>query len=250
MGTIGAQFLPEDFPVFIESVEAAEAAGYDHAWFVDSQMLWQDCLRLHDARARRDGAHPVGTAVANPLTRHVTVNASAAATLAGLHPGRVELGIGTGRQRGPHDRPEAGGDDGSSPPIGSEAPDADGRRRGRPRRNPGHVRWAAGRQPAPILMAATGRGTSGSPARSPTASCSYVGVDPDAVRWAIGHVHAGAAEAGRDPTDVEISLLAAMWVSDDLEEARAEMPLGGRRVANHLARRDEAQPRRTACPTS
>src|SRR5205085_5771187 len=38
----------------------------------------------------------VGVAVANPLTRHYTVSASAAATLAQLHPGRVILGLGRG----------------------------------------------------------------------------------------------------------------------------------------------------------
>ena len=38
----------------------------------------------------------VGTAVTNPYTRHVTTTASAFATLAELHPGRLELGIGRG----------------------------------------------------------------------------------------------------------------------------------------------------------
>src|SRR5205085_21366 len=38
----------------------------------------------------------LGVAVANPLTRHYTVTASAAATLAQLHPGRVLLGLGRG----------------------------------------------------------------------------------------------------------------------------------------------------------
>ena len=45
---LGANFLPEDFPVYLESLQAAEEAGYARAWLVDSQMLWEDvCERDH-----------------------------------------------------------------------------------------------------------------------------------------------------------------------------------------------------------
>ena len=44
MGTIGAQFLAQDFEECVASVQKAEEAGYSHAWFVDSQILWQDCF--------------------------------------------------------------------------------------------------------------------------------------------------------------------------------------------------------------
>ena len=47
----------------------------------------------------------------------------------------------------------------------------------------------------------------------------YVGVDETSVRWAIDHVRAGAEEAGRDPDTIKLSLLTAMWVSDDQDEA-------------------------------
>ena len=48
----------------------------------------------------------------------------------------------------------------------------------------------------------------------------YVGVHPTSVAWAIAHVRAGAQEAGRDPDAVEIALLTAMHVGDDLDAAR------------------------------
>ena len=44
MGSIGAQFLAEGFEECVMSVQKAEEAGYSHAWFVDSQLLWQDCF--------------------------------------------------------------------------------------------------------------------------------------------------------------------------------------------------------------
>src|SRR5436309_7395359 len=93
---IGVNFLPEDFPVFIESVKAAEEAGYARAYVVDSQLLWEDVwVYITHALAATERI-PIGVAVSNPVTRHYSVSASAAATLAKLHPGRVVLGLGRG----------------------------------------------------------------------------------------------------------------------------------------------------------
>ena len=96
MGTIGSQFLAEDFDECIASVRKAEEAGYSHAWFVDSQILWQDCFVYMTHALAQTERIVVGTAVTNPYTRHVTTIASTFATLAGLHPGRLACGIGRG----------------------------------------------------------------------------------------------------------------------------------------------------------
>ena len=78
------------------SVRKAEEAGYSHAWFVDSQILWQDCFVYMTHALAQTERIVVGTAVTNPYTRHVTTIASTFATLAGLHPGRLACGIGRG----------------------------------------------------------------------------------------------------------------------------------------------------------
>ena len=39
---LGAQFLVEDFEEYLTSVRCAEEAGYEFAWLIDSQLLWQD----------------------------------------------------------------------------------------------------------------------------------------------------------------------------------------------------------------
>ncbi len=96
MGTIGSQFLAQDFEECVASVRKAEAAGYSHAWFVDSQILWQDCFVYMTHVLAQTERIVVGTAVTNPYTRHVTTIASTFATLAGLHPGRLACGIGRG----------------------------------------------------------------------------------------------------------------------------------------------------------
>src|SRR5581483_10138816 len=62
----------------------------------DSQMLWEDVWDYMTRALLATERIQLGVAVANPLTRHYTVSASAAATLAQLHPGRVVLGLGRG----------------------------------------------------------------------------------------------------------------------------------------------------------
>ena len=93
---LGAHFLPEHFVTFIDSVTAAERAGYERAWLVDGQMLWQDLYVYMTHALAATEQIVVGSGVTNPLTRHPSVTASAHATLADLNPGRVVLGIGRG----------------------------------------------------------------------------------------------------------------------------------------------------------
>ena len=44
LGTIGSQFLGAGLRGVRRIGAKAEEAGYSHAWFVDSQILWQDCF--------------------------------------------------------------------------------------------------------------------------------------------------------------------------------------------------------------
>ena len=96
MGTIGSQYMCQDYAECMASVRKAEEAGYSHAWFIDSQILWQDCVVYMTSALAATDRIIVGTAVTNPYTRHVTTTASAFATLAELYPGRLALGIGRG----------------------------------------------------------------------------------------------------------------------------------------------------------
>lgn len=229
---LGAHFLPEDFPVFLESVKTAEQAGYARAWLVDSQMLWEDVWVYMTHGLAATERVQLGVAVSNPLTRHYTVSASAAATLARLHPGRVILGLG----RGDSAVRTLGLKQVATRKLAEIVPrvrdlvagrevDLDG--------TPVRIRWASGGR-VPLLMAATGPRNLRLAGRLADIAMLQVGVNPAAVRWAIEHVHAGAEEAGRDPDEVEIALFCGMWVSDDLREAREESRWAAACAANHL----------------
>jgi alkanesulfonate monooxygenase SsuD/methylene tetrahydromethanopterin reductase-like flavin-dependent oxidoreductase (luciferase family) len=50
----------------------------------------------------------------------------------------------------------------------------------------------------------------------------------------MSSVFAGAEEAGRDPSEIEISIVCAMWVSDDVDEARRHCRWAAASAANHI----------------
>jgi len=191
---ISAQFMPGDLPVFLEAVRKAEEAGYARAYLVEGQLLWRDIYVYMTHGLAATERIPFGTAVTNPRTRHYSVIASAHATLAELYPGRVVLGMGRG--------------DNAVRTLGLKQVSTKQLRETAPKlRMAGAV--------ADIVMV-------------------QVGVNPEAVRWAVDLVRQGAEEAGRDPDEVETTLYTAMWVSDDVAEARSMTRWAAACAANHI----------------
>ncbi|MEC7734306.1 MAG: LLM class flavin-dependent oxidoreductase [Chloroflexota bacterium] len=79
-----------------KDVQAAEKAGFTHAWFFDSQLIYSDVWATMALAAENTKKIKLGTLVATPSNRIVPVTAAAAATINKLAPGRVIVGIGTG----------------------------------------------------------------------------------------------------------------------------------------------------------
>jgi len=87
------------FPSWIEAwrdCEIAEAEGFTHAWFYDTQLLCSDVYATMALAAEHTRTMKLGTLVAIPSNRIAPVTASAIATINALAPGRVILGVGTG----------------------------------------------------------------------------------------------------------------------------------------------------------
>jgi 5,10-methylenetetrahydromethanopterin reductase len=76
--------------------ERAEALGFTHAWFYDTQMLSADCFVAMGAAAIKTARIRLGTGVLIPSNRIAAVTANAFATLNRLAPGRIDFGVGTG----------------------------------------------------------------------------------------------------------------------------------------------------------
>jgi 5,10-methylenetetrahydromethanopterin reductase len=87
------------FPSYVDAwrdAEIAEANGFTHAWFYDSQLLYSDVYATMALVAEHTKRLVLGTLVAIPSNRIAPVTASAVATINALAPGRVILGLGTG----------------------------------------------------------------------------------------------------------------------------------------------------------
>jgi len=80
----------------VELARSAETLGYDRFWIGDSHMIWREVYTLLGAVAATTRCLEVGPGVTHPQVRHLTVTASAMATLNELAPGRAILGIGVG----------------------------------------------------------------------------------------------------------------------------------------------------------
>ncbi len=77
-------------------VRQCEDAGFDGVGILDSQMLERDVFVSMALAAQATSRIRVASAVTNPVTRHISVLASAIKSVAELAPGRMEFWIGRG----------------------------------------------------------------------------------------------------------------------------------------------------------
>ena len=76
--------------------QRAEALGFTHAWFYDTQMLCADVFVSMALAAIKTSRIRLGTGVLVPTNRIAPAAANGLATLLKLAPGRIDFGVGTG----------------------------------------------------------------------------------------------------------------------------------------------------------
>ena len=223
---ISAQFMPGEINEFTTSLKAADRAGLRRAYLVDGQLIWPDVYIYMDRALCATERITLASGTTNPFTRHYTVTAGVHTTLATLHPGRVVLGIGRGDN--------AVRTMGEKPVKTSEmrkiVEDIRSLTAGKTVDHNGteiRLGWSDGVD-LPIMMPATGPRNCRVAGAIADIVMIQVGVNAEAARWAIESIHQGAEEAGRDPNEVEITMYCAMWISDDVDEARSQVRTGGR----------------------
>jgi 5,10-methylenetetrahydromethanopterin reductase len=86
----------QPLPVIVRQVQLAESLGYDTAWITDTHLVCRELWVTLTACAAATSRIRLGPGITVPHTRHVSVTASAIATLHELAAGRLVLGIGTG----------------------------------------------------------------------------------------------------------------------------------------------------------
>lgn len=88
--------IPDQKLAHAELARAAEAAGIRAINFPDSPLLYPEVYIACAASLMSTSTLEVHTGATNPVTRHPSVTAGTAVTLAGLAPNRVTIGMATG----------------------------------------------------------------------------------------------------------------------------------------------------------
>src|SRR5882672_2572145 len=83
-------------PDLMRLLRSVEAAGFDGAGILDSQMISRDTFVVLGQAATNTSRLTLFPAVTNPFTRDASVLAGAISTVDELAPGRVKFVIGTG----------------------------------------------------------------------------------------------------------------------------------------------------------
>jgi 5,10-methylenetetrahydromethanopterin reductase len=224
----------------------AESLGYDSVWIADSQLIWRELWVTTGAVAGATERVLIGTAVTNPITRDLTVTASAAYTLNELSGGRAALGIGVGDSsvrtlgRTPVKLAELERVIGQIRALNrGEAVDL----------GTGTARMlAAERQPEdiPIYVAASAPKILELAGRVADGVIVLVGVAESYVRAGLERIHAGARAAGRDPASIRTVLWTPAATVEDPEVTQAVKAHVARIIIRPLPMELEDEDRRVA----
>ena len=199
-------------------VRRCEEAGFDGVGLLDSQLLERDVFVSMALAVQATSSIRVASAVINPVTRHVSVLASAAKTVAELAPGRVEFWLGRGYS--------------SVQTIDVRPASVDQLRQSvltlksllageqvSFNRASSRMRHGGDNLP-PIYISATGPKAIEVAGEVADGALLMIGLHPKAVELARHHLAVGAQRAGRNPDDVKLILTATTIIQDDQQEAR------------------------------
>lgn len=222
-------------------ISRAERAGFDEAWVPDTQLLSRDVWITLALAAERTSRIAIGTNVTNPLTRHASVTASAAATVDELSAGRCLVGIGSGhssvRVMGWETARLAQMRDyiGLLRPLWKGA-------WVEPYGRSFRLKGATGR-PIPIYVAATGPKMLQLAGELADGVILMVGLARESLEYGLANIEIGARRAGRRLEDLDIAVGAFCHIGDWQIVKRLAQPYAANYAIRHrVALRDSGIP--------
>jgi len=218
----------------VERAKRAEELGFEAIFFADSHMNNVDPYQAMAMCAASTKKIRFGTAVTNMVYRDPTITANSFATLNEISEGRAIIGIGTG--------------DGPVYSLGRTATKLSDFERGlqmirdllhdrgisvpktKERASGGTVALKVGKRPVPIYISAEGPRTLRLAGRICDGVILGAGFDLDVLQWAEARIAAGAKEALRSLSEIDIMPAGMMCIDDNGERAR-------KRVRSRMANR-------------
>ena len=219
MVSLGIGFLPYHVNETIELAALADQLGFAGVWLADSQILAKELFSILGACALKTHNLLLGPSVTNPVTRDITIIASAMITIDELSGGRAVLGIGRGDSavfmagRTICPVPEFENSVRTLRQLLSNE---------RVIRNKKVIQFHHNRR-IPIHIGATGPSMLRLAGRLGDGAIISVGVEESSIRYAIQNVQKGASEAGRDPKEIDLIAWVPCSISDDEEKARRDV---------------------------
>ncbi len=208
----------------------AEAAGFNYGWSFDSHVLWQDPYPLLTLMAVNTVQMRLGTLVTNPIVRDPTITASLLATLNQVSDGRMDLGIG----RGDSSRRVMGKKPATLERLEESVRLIRALTRGEKVNYEGaEIQMAWSHREVPVWIAGYGPKALGLAGRIADGVILQF-ADPALIDWCLGFVRKGAEEAGRDFSSIKVMSAAPVWISEDLDCARARVRWFPALVSNHV----------------
>ena len=205
-------------PAVMKTLQTIEAAGFDGAGILDSQMICRDTFVTLAQAATQTSRMALFPAVTNPFTRDASVLAGGIQSVEELAPGRLKFIIGTGYT--------------SANTIGRKAATLAEMRRcittvkallaGESldfNGTPGRLAFAGGRR-IPVLMAASGPKAIELAGEIADGALLLVGFNSGIVETALGHLERGARRGGRRLEDLEIIWAVRTGTAATTAEAR------------------------------
>jgi 5,10-methylenetetrahydromethanopterin reductase len=213
----------EPVPAIVRQVQLAESLGYETAWIADTHLVCRELWVTLAACALATSRIKLGPGVTVPHTRHVSVTASALATVREMLGDRLVVGIGTG--------------DSAAGTLGLrmekmartatiEEMTASLRRLLAGESvtfEPGtasRIAWLDRPAPVPIYVGASGPRMLAAAGRAGDGVIIYSSTSPPILRAALARVAEGAGARGRTVGDLDVVIWAPMSVARDRALAR------------------------------
>jgi 5,10-methylenetetrahydromethanopterin reductase len=207
-------------PELIRLIQAVEAAGFDGAGILDSQLLCRDTFVTIGLASTRTSSLTLFPAVTNPLTRHASVLASAIQTVEETAPGRIKVIVGTGYTsahtigRKPATLAEMRACLATLRALLAGETVTFGPTSGR-------LAYASGRR-IPVLMAASGPKATELAGEIADGVLLSVGFHPKIVATVLSHLEAGARRGGRRLEDLEVLWAVRVGIAGSTAEAHRQ----------------------------
>jgi 5,10-methylenetetrahydromethanopterin reductase len=223
---------------FIEEIRTAERLGMDLVGVGDTQASYRELYVSLTVAALETERVLVGPMVTNPVTRHPAVAASAMGAVDRLSRGRAVFGIGTGGSAVWNaGLPPARIDDFREYIQTMRSLMLTGRATYR-----GHDVLVEGiERSIPVFITAEGPRALQLAGALADGVILHAGTSSQAIGWCRQHIAAGAAQAERDPADIEVWMMLKAAVADSRDAALEEVRMGLAGSAEHALRTGAAE---------